>query len=45
MDNMVTHHGSNMEVMNPKVLINGHYKDFVVDCRRGVEHKYDIVEI
>jgi hypothetical protein len=89
-------HGSNMVVANPKILINGHYKDFgygfyctnieiqakrwaltkkgasvvnlydytvnedlktcvfesmteewlqfVVDCRRGEEHSYDIVE-
>lgn len=93
---MYLYHGSNAIVHNPKVLINGHYKDFgygfyctelerqakrwailkkkkhivniykynedvslnnlvfsemteewldfVVDCRRGIEHKYDIVE-
>lgn len=93
---MVLFHGSNVIVMNPKVLINGFYKDFgygfyctnlekqarrwaltkrkshvvnkysykpnasmnicqfsemteewlnfVVDCRRGIEHNYDIVE-
>lgn len=90
------YHGSNVSVANPKILINGYYKDFgygfyctnmekqakrwaftkrglsvlnryvytentelnmcvfkemteewlrfVVDCRRGIEHKYDIVE-
>lgn len=90
------YHGSNMTVMSPKIMINGHYKDFgygfyctnlrkqavrwamtkpgksiinlysyeenrdlsvkkftemteewlqfVVDCRRGIEHNYDIVE-
>lgn len=92
----VLYHGSNVIVSEPKILINGHYKDFgygfyctnierqakrwaltkrkacvvntykytenealnicffkemteewlqfVVDCRRGIEHKYDIVE-
>ena len=24
----IIYHGSNIEVSNPKVLINGHYKDF-----------------
>ena len=90
------YHGSNMTVKSPKIMINGHYKDFgygfyctnlrkqavrwaitkpgksiinlysyeenqdlsvkkftemteewlqfVVDCRRGIEHNYDIVE-
>jgi hypothetical protein len=92
----IIYHGSNVTVANPKILINGHYKDFgygfyctnlekqakrwaltrkgasvvncydytedknlkvctfeemteewlqfVVDCRRGKEHDYDIVE-
>ena len=92
----VIYHGSNIEVVAPKILINGYYKDFgygfyctnmkkqavrwamtkrgdsvineysykknenlrvkefenmseewlqfVVDCRRGIEHTYDIVE-
>lgn len=90
------YHGSNMVVEKPRIMINGHYKDFgygfyctklekqakrwaltkrgdsvvnryvytqndnlkscifeqmtqdwlrfVVDCRRGIEHQYDIVE-
>ena len=94
--NIFLFHGSNMIVSNPKILTNGHYKDFgygfyctriekqarrwaitkknshivnvysyepnaslnilhfekmtdewrtfVVDCRMGVEHTYDIVE-
>lgn len=93
---MVLYHGSNVIVQNPKVLANGHYKDFgygfyctniekqakkwalvkrkkhivniydykenqelkichfkemtedwldfVVNCRKGIEHDYDIVE-
>lgn len=93
---VILYHGSNIEVAEPKVLVNGFYKDFgygfyctglerqakrwaltkkgdsvinkysyqidttlyslkfekmteewldfVVACRRGVEHKYDIVE-
>ena len=93
---MTLFHGSNVIVQEPKILTNGHYKDFgygfyctniekqavrwaltrkknhvvnvyeyklqehlnicsfdemteewldfVVDCRRGIEHKYDIVE-
>ncbi|MCI5587094.1 MAG: DUF3990 domain-containing protein [Lachnospiraceae bacterium] len=96
MENNIIYHGSNVEVANPKSLINGYYKDFgygfyctniekqakrwaftkkgdsivnrysykpnaklkvlsfekmteewldfVVDCRRGIEHGYDIVE-
>ena len=96
MDQNILFHGSNVVVQNPKVLINGYYKDFgygfyctnmekqakrwaltkrgasvvnkycyvenaalkkisfykmteewlqfVVDCRRGKEHNYDIVE-
>ena len=28
MENMIVYHGSNVEVSNPKILINGHYKDF-----------------
>ena len=96
MHNMLIYHGSNTAVENPRILINGHYKDFgygfyctnikkqakrwaltkrgesivniysysdissqeakifsemteewlqfVVDCRRGIEHNYDIVE-
>lgn len=28
MKNDILYHGSNIEVPNPKVLINGHYKDF-----------------
>ena len=92
----VIYHGSNIEVVVPKIMINGYYKDFgygfyctnmkkqavrwamtkrgdsvineysykknenlsvkefenmseewlqfVVDCRRGIEHTYDIVE-
>ena len=96
MKNTIIYHGSNVEVSNPKILINGYYKDFgygfyctslekqakrwaltrkgasvvnryeyipnaelktlqfsemtdewldfVVDCRRGIEHDYDIVE-
>lgn len=92
----ILYHGSNVVVQMPKILINGHYKDFgygfyctefekqairwaltrkgnsilnkysyakntdlkilsfsdmteewlkfVVDCRRGIEHNYDIVE-
>lgn len=96
MENMIVYHGSNVEVPNPKILVNGHYKDFgygfyctniekqarrwaltkkgtstvnsynytenvelktmsfeemteewlafVVACRRGQNHSYDIVE-
>lgn len=96
MENNIVYHGSNVVVAQPKILINGHYKDFgfgfyctniekqakrwaltkrgasivnkytylqnkelnicafpkmtedwlqfVVDCRRGKEHNYDIVE-
>lgn len=96
MENNIIYHGSNVIVSEPKIMINGHYKDFgygfyctniekqakrwaltkrgasvvnsyvytpaenlkvcifsemteewlqfVVDCRRGIEHKYDIVE-
>ena len=96
MANNIIYHGSNVVVSEPKILINGHYKDFgygfyctniekqakrwaltkrgasvvnkydytenkelnickfpemtevwlqfVVDCRRGKEHTYDIVE-
>ena len=96
MEKNIMYHGSNVVVTNPKILINGHYKDFgygfnctnierqakrwaltrkgesivnryeykeneglnicifkemseewlefVVDCRRGKEHNYDIVE-
>ena len=96
MEKKLIYHGSNVVVPNPKILINGHYKDFgygfyctniekqakrwaltkkgdsivnryaytenkdlrtcsfeelteewlqfVVDCRRGKEHNYDIVE-
>lgn len=96
MDEIMVYHGSNVAVPNPKILINGHYKDFgygfyctniekqakrwaltqkgegivnryiytanpdlnicafpdmseawlqfVVNCRRGIEHNFDIVE-
>ena len=96
MEKNIIYHGSNVVVPTPKILINGHYKDFgygfyctnmekqakrwaltrrgasivnkynymenkelnictfsemtedwlqfIVDCRRGKEHKYDIVE-
>ena len=96
MDKVIVYHGSNVVVPEPKIMINGHYKDFgygfyctnikkqakrwaltkrgesivniysysdissqeakifsemteewlqfVVDCRRGIEHNYDIVE-
>lgn len=96
MHNMLIYHGSNTAVENPRILINGHYKDFgygfyctniekqakrwaltrrgasvvshyqyvkskelkilefpdmteewlqfVVDCRSGKEHNFDIVE-
>ena len=96
MDKVIVYHGSNVVVPEPKIMINGHYKDFgygfyctsyekqakrwamtrkgesilnryeyrlhpdlkvlsfvemtdewldfVVDCRRGIEHAYDIVE-
>lgn len=96
MENNIIYHGSNVEVQNPKILVNGHYKDFgygfyctniekqakrwaltkkgdsvvnnysyiknselkvlsfpemtdewlefVVACRRGQKHSYDIVE-
>ena len=96
MNDLIIYHGSNVPVTHPKILINGHYKDFgygfyctnfekqakrwaltrrgksevshykytedpklkicrfsemteewlqfVVDCRRGIEHTYDIVE-
>lgn len=96
MDEIMVYHGSNVAVPNPKILINGHYKDFgygfyctniekqakrwaltqkgesivnryiytvnpdlnicafpdmseawlqfVVNCRRGIEHSFDIVE-
>lgn len=96
MSKNIIYHGSNVVVPNPKILINGYYKDFgygfyctnlkkqatrwaltkkgasvvnhysyiedknlkslcytemteewlqfVVDCRRGIEHDYDIVE-
>ena len=96
MDEIMVYHGSNVAVPNPKILINGHYKDFgygfyctniekqakrwaltqkgesivnryiytanpdlnicafpdmseawlqfVVNCRRGIEHGFDIVE-
>lgn len=96
MKNTIIYHGSNVEVSNPKILINGYYKDFgygfyctniekqakrwaltkkgasvvnnysylknpelkilcfsemteewldfVVNCRRGKMHTYDIVE-
>ena len=96
MENNIIYHGSNVEVSNPKILVNGHYKDFgygfyctniekqakrwaltkkgasvvnsynytenvelkilsfpemtdewlefVVACRRGQKHPYDIVE-
>ena len=96
MKNTIIYHGSNVEVSNPKILINGYYKDFgygfyctniekqakrwaltkkgasvvnnysylknpelkilcfsemteewldfIVDCRRGIAHSYDIVE-
>ena len=96
MHNMLIYHGSNTAVENPRILINGHYKDFgygfyctniekqakrwaltrrgasvvshyqyvkskelkilefpdmteewlqfVVECRGGIEHDYDIVE-
>ena len=96
MDNNKIYHGSNVVVMEPRIVINGHYKDFgygfyctniekqakrwaltkrgdsivnayvytpnedlnmcifsemteewlqfVVDCRHGIEHSYDIVE-
>lgn len=96
MDNSIIYHGSNVVVTEPKIMLNGHYKDFgygfyctnlakqakrwaltkrgasvlncysympqeglavrafsemteewlqfVVDCRRGIEHSFDIVE-
>lgn len=96
MSETIVFHGSNMAVAVPRIMINGHYKDFgygfyctrlekqakrwaltrkgpsvvsrylyspnvqlrtlkfekmteewlqfVVDCRRGIEHSYDIVE-
>lgn len=96
MENNIIYHGSNVEVLNPKILVNGYYKDFgygfyctniekqakrwaltkkgasiinnyvymensslnilnfpdmtdewlefVVTCRRGQNHSYDIVE-
>ena len=96
MREQILYHGSNLVVQNPRIMINGHYKDFgygfyctsyekqakrwamtrkgesilnryeyrlhpdlkvlsfvemtdewldfVVDCRRGIEHAYDIVE-
>lgn len=96
MENTIIYHGSNVIVTNPRIMINGHYKDFgygfyctniekqakrwaltkrgtsvvnsyiytpderlkvcifkemteewlqfVVDCRRGIEHGFDIVE-
>lgn len=96
MDNIIIYHGSNVIVTEPRIVINGHYKDFgygfyctniekqakrwaltkrgdsivssykytpaeklkvcvfpemveewlqfIVDCRRGIEHSYDIVE-
>lgn len=96
METNTIYHGSNVIVTNPRIVINGHYKDFgygfyctniekqakrwaltkrgssvvnsyiytpienlnicvfsemseewlkfVVDCRRGIEHNYDIVE-
>ena len=96
MQNNIIYHGSNTAVENPRILINGHYKDFgygfyctniekqakrwaltrrgasvvshyqyvkskelkilefpdmteewlqfVVECRSGIEHDYDIVE-
>ena len=28
MEDSIIYHGSNVEVANPKILINGHYKDF-----------------
>lgn len=28
MENNIIYHGSNVEVPNPKILVNGHYKDF-----------------
>ena len=96
MEKIVVYHGSNVVVPEPKIMLNGHYKDFgygfyctnikkqakrwaltkrgesvvntysyadistqnvkifsemteewlefVVNCRRGIEHNYDIVE-
>ena len=96
MNEIMVYHGSSVAVPNPKILINGHYKDFgygfyctniekqakrwaltqkgesivnkyiytenpelnictfsdmsetwlqfVVNCRRGIEHNFDIVE-
>ena len=96
MQNVIIYHGSNTAVENPRILVNGHYKDFgygfyctniekqakrwaltrhgdsivsryqytsnaqlkicqfsemteewlqfVVECRSGIEHDYDIVE-
>ena len=28
MENNIVYHGSNVVVSQPKILINGHYKDF-----------------
>lgn len=96
MDKKIIYHGSNVIVAEPRIMINGHYKDFgygfyctnmekqakrwaltkrgasivntyvytpnedlnirvfsqmteewlqfVVECRRGIEHNFDIVE-
>lgn len=96
MESIILYHGSNVIVQQPRIVLNGHYKDFgygfyctnlekqakrwaltrngksivnvykfilnealnicsfsqisekwlqfVVDCRRGIEHQYDIVE-
>lgn len=49
---MRLYHGSNTVVEQPRILTNGFKFDkmteewlaFVVDCRSGVRHEYDIVE-
>lgn len=40
MSNNILYHGSNVIVEHPDIR----RLDFIVDCRRGIRHNYDIVE-
>ena len=38
------YHGSRVTVEQPEIRIQKFHKDFIVACRSGIPHNYDIVE-
>lgn len=43
MAKMTVYHGGYLPIENPEIRIGRNTKDFIIDCRSGKKHTYDIV--